>query len=87
MNRLTEERSTNMKNKSKETRVNWIEVIVAILIVLHIVAGITSAVLDNSSPIKNILLSPGENIMSAFVLAITGMCFSIYLHPASASDS
>ena len=76
-----------MKNKSKETRVNWIEVIMAILIVLHIVAGITSAVLDNSSPIKDILLSPGENIMSAFVLTITGLCFSIYLHQASDSDS
>lgn len=76
-----------MKNKSKETKVTWIEVIMEILILLHIVAGITSAVLDNSSPIKDILLSPGENIMSAFVLAITGMCFSIYLPPASDSDS
>lgn len=76
-----------MKNKSKETRVTWIKVIMAILIVLHIVAGITSAVLDTSNPIKDILLSPGENIMSAFVLAITGMCFSIYLQPASDSDS
>ena len=76
-----------MKNKSKETRVTWIEVIMAILIVLHIVAGITSAVLDNSNPIKDILLSPGENIVSAFVLAVTGMCFSIYLHPSSDSNS
>ena len=76
-----------MKNKSKETRVTCIEVIMAILIVLHIVAGITSAVLDTSNPIKDILLSPGENIMSAFVLAITGMCFSIYLHPSSDSNS
>lgn len=76
-----------MKNKSKETRVTCIEVIMAILIVLHIFAGITSAVLDNSNPIKNILLSPEENIMSAFVLAIIWMCFSIYLHPSSDSDS
>ena len=76
-----------MKNKSKETRVTCIEVIMAILILLHIVAGITSAVLDNSNPIKDILLSPGENIVSAFVLAVTGMCFSLYLHPYSDSNS